>query len=86
MRDLSKAELVKRQVRETVKQEADGVTVRMATITCGCGWERGIMHMYQCLYCRVWFCQICAEKHFGKTVEQYYQDRSEINVQGDTNE
>jgi hypothetical protein len=63
--------LVKRQTQETVDQEAVGVTVRMATITCGCGWERGITDMYKCLYCGQWLCHPCAEQHFGQTVAEY---------------
>ena len=59
------------QTKETVKQEAEGVTVRMATLTCPCGWKRAVVKMHQCLYCKVWFCHTCAEQHFGKTVEQY---------------
>lgn len=64
------------QTKETVEQDAAGVTVRLATITCGCGWVRGITEMYQCLYCREWFCQFCAENHFGKTVKQYKADKA----------
>lgn len=63
------------QVEESVKQEAAGVTVRLATLTCVCGQARGIMLMYQCLYCRVWFCHQCAEEHFGKTVAEYRAER-----------
>lgn len=70
-----KMAFIKQQVSETVQQEAAGVTVRLATITCRCGWKRSIMHMFQCLYCREWFCQNCAEVHFGKTVEQYRAEK-----------
>ncbi len=68
---LDKAIVVYNQVKETVKQEADGVTCRMATITCVCGRKRAIVQMYQCLYCKVWMCDQCAEEHFGKTVAEY---------------
>lgn len=70
------AQTVYSQIKETVKQEAEGVTVRMGTITCPCGWKRGIMRMYQCLYCKVWFCQLCAEVHFGKTIKQFKAEKS----------
>ena len=69
------AAIVQSQVRETVDQEMAGVTVRLATITCPCGWKRSIVRMYQCLYCKVWFCNSCAEHHFGKTVEEYKTER-----------
>lgn len=68
---LEKAALVQGQLRETVQQEAAGVTVRMATLTCPCGRERALVKMYQCLYCKVWMCDQCAEAHFGKTVAEY---------------
>ena len=64
-----------RQMRETVVQEAAGVTVRLATITCRCGWERAVLKMYRCLYCGEWLCEVCAEDHFGKTREQYNAER-----------
>lgn len=70
------AQIVYAQIKETVKQDAEGVTVRMGTITCPCGWERAIMHMFQCLYCKVWFCHNCAEQHFGKTVKQFKTEKS----------
>jgi predicted nucleic acid binding AN1-type Zn finger protein len=71
---IEKMTFIKSQVEETVKQDAEGVTVRMATITCRCGWNRGIMHMFQCLYCKEYFCMSCAETHFGKTVKQYREE------------
>lgn len=64
-----------RQIDETVKQEAAGIAVRMATITCGCGWERAAVKMYKCLYCNEWFCTPCAEKHFNKTVAEYRAEK-----------
>ena len=66
-----KAGFVQRQIRETVQQTKDGVPVRLATITCRCGRERSIMLMYQCLYCKEWYCDTCAEQHFGQTVAEY---------------
>lgn len=80
---LDKATLVQNQIRETVRQEAAGVTIRLATITCPCGRKRAVVKMYQCLYCKVWMCDPCAEEHFGKTVEQY---RAEHPVGGEINE
>jgi hypothetical protein len=68
---LDQAATVQSQIRETVQQEAAGVTVRLATLTCPCGRTRAVLKMYQCLYCKVWMCDPCAEIHFGKTVEQY---------------
>ena len=69
--DSETARIIYNQTKETVKQDGDGVTLRLGVITCPCGWRRSILHMYQCLYCRVWFCENCAEVHFGKTREEY---------------
>ena len=66
--------IVMDQTRETVVQEAENVTIRMATMTCPCGWKRGVVKMYQCLYCNIWFCTPCAESHFGKTVQEHRRD------------
>lgn len=68
---MTKEELKSAQLKETVDQSVQGVVVRLSTITCGCGWERGITEMYKCLYCGIWFCQLCAEVHFGKTIEEH---------------
>ena len=66
-----KATAVQKQIKETVQQTEEGVPVRLATITCRCGRERSIMLMYQCLYCKEWYCETCAEQHFGQTVADY---------------
>lgn len=62
--------LVRDQETEIYQQSNAGITVRMATITCQCGAKRAVVRSFKCLYCHVWFCQKCAEEHFGKTVEQ----------------
>ena len=41
---------------------------------CVCGDRIRITRMYQCLYCGVWFCTACAEKHFGKNREQRWAE------------
>ena len=30
---------------------------------------------FRCLYCGVWFCQSCAEIHFGQSREEYFETR-----------
>ena len=72
----SSHEIVESQTRETVQQEAAGVGVRMAAITCPCGTKRAVTLMYKCLYCGVWFCEWCAEAHFGKTREEYRKEKA----------
>lgn len=48
---------------------------RYAVITCECGRCRPMLRMFRCLYCGCWFCQECAEAHFGKTREQYAAEK-----------
>lgn len=40
-------------------------------IECECGWRFPMRNMFRCLYCGCWFCQACAEVHFGKTRAEY---------------
>lgn len=44
-------------------------------VDCICGAPIPLRFLYRCLYCGVYFCLTCAEKHFGKTREQYGQER-----------
>jgi len=66
-----KIAFIAKQIRETVQQTNNGIPVRLGTITCRCGRERGIVLMYKCLYCKEWYCEICAEQHFGQTVAEF---------------
>ena len=68
---VKKLKAVHAQMRETIQQESAGITVRMATITCGCGSIRSLVNMYKCLYCNEYYCVSCAQEHFGKTVAQH---------------
>ncbi len=70
------SDLLESQIQETVEQSINGVIGRLMTVTCPCGWKRGITLMYKCLYCDVWFCRSCAEEHFGKSVDEYKQQRT----------
>lgn len=67
-------QLVYQQTQETVKSQAAGIGVRLATVTCPCGRVRSVMLMYRCLYCKVMFCDQCAEEHFGQTVADYRKE------------
>ena len=42
---------------------------------CGCLVKLKIDEAYKCLYCGQWFCQLCAEVHFGKTIKQHQEER-----------
>lgn len=52
------------------------------TIKCPCGMVRHITKAFRCLYCGVWMCAACAEKHFGQTVQEWVEKkRSELRRQ-----
>jgi hypothetical protein len=68
---IEKFSFIAEQKRETVRQAAAGVNIRLGTMPCRCGATRAVLFMYQCLYCSEWYCKPCAEQHFGKTVAQY---------------
>ena len=36
-----------------------------------CGRKLPLWALYRCVYCGTWFCQSCAEKHFGKSRGEY---------------
>ena len=40
-----------------------------------CGKIIEIHEAYKCLYCNFFFCKTCAEKHFGKTINEYFEDK-----------
>ena len=40
-------------------------------VVCECGGRFNILDMYRCLYCGVYRCCSCSEKHFGITVEKW---------------
>lgn len=42
---------------------------------CGhCANRIPVTFAYRCLYCGVWFCQSCAELHFGETRSGYHAE------------
>lgn len=42
---------------------------------CECKSTENVCGMFRCFFCLSWFCQNCAEKHFGKSREQYWKDK-----------
>lgn len=44
---------------------------------CACRKKLLLVDAYKCLYCKEWFCEKCAEAHFGKTVEQYFNEKEQ---------
>lgn len=41
------------------------------TVMCPCGKTIKVKDAYRCLYCRVYFCGTCAERHFGMSRRRY---------------
>ncbi|MEE4191537.1 MAG: hypothetical protein V2I66_08150 [Halieaceae bacterium] len=63
--------VIRNQHTELVRQSNDGTHVLSATVTCPCDRERGISRAVRCLYCSIWYCETCAEEHFGMTRAEY---------------
>lgn len=43
-----------------------GATVLRATVTCPCGTTVALHAAFQCFYCRLYFCRLCAGRHFSE--------------------
>lgn len=71
--DPARIELLTSQWRDAVETHR---------IVCPCGRDRAIEHSYKCLYCGVWFCESCAEEHFGETRSDYRLRKSKEHVNG----
>ena len=50
------------------KQQHELQGVSGAICECQCGEMFNILDMYRCLYCGIYRCIDCSEKHFGMTV------------------
>lgn len=68
----SKQDFVAKQFREAMYQP--GKTVQ--EVTCGCGLTMPLRFAFKCLYCGEFYCQVCAEHHFGKTRAQWIADKA----------
>lgn len=53
------------------KRQWNQIQGRTPGVNCECGLLIPLRHMFRCLYCGCWFCQACAEVHFGKTRKEY---------------
>lgn len=45
-------------------------------VTCACSRTLPLRFAYRCLYCGQFYCQKCAEEHFGKTRKEYDSERA----------
>lgn len=69
---LSRAsELEKKRLLQKQWAEAN----ESATIHCACGQKRALVVAFRCLYCGLWFCARCAEKHFGQTIQEWIVEK-----------
>ncbi len=66
-----KAAFVAKQSREATYHEGQ----KVQEVTCFCGTCAPLRWMYRCLYCGEFYCQRCAEVHFGKTRAEYQADK-----------
>ena len=64
--DPVKKELLQQQYHEASNE---------GSIHCCCGQIRALTMAYRCLYCGLWFCQSCAELHFGLTLQQWIEKK-----------
>lgn len=76
-----KIQAVYEQQRVLWLQRRLDTPIGQTTVPCICGVKVNIMDMYQCLYCREWFCRDCAEEHFGQTIKEY-RKKNPINTDG----
>jgi len=61
---------VKRILKDQWNEAVSGGSVH-----CTCGLQRALPLAYKCLYCGVYFCARCAEKHFGKTIKDWIYEK-----------
>ena len=67
-----KQKFVAKQFREAMYQEGK----KVQEVTCGCGCKMPLRFAFKCLYCGEFYCQTCAEHHFGKTRAQWIADKA----------
>ncbi len=74
--DRNEAEAAERRAKAALfrRQWIDS-TKPAPTVTCGCGHAAPLRFLYRCLYCGLFFCERCAEAHFGKTKEEYAREK-----------
>jgi hypothetical protein len=63
--------------RARVTSQLREVALTKARVTCGCGVSVKLIYSFRCLYCGEFYCQRCAEIHFGKTRAAYEHERSD---------
>ena len=54
--------------------------VQFNTITCECTALRPLVLAFRCLYCGQWYCERCAEIHFGKTIDAWLREQPHLAI------
>ncbi len=61
------------QQEEVISSMSDVPMCLLPFVPCGgCEREFALSVMYRCLYCGIWYCEPCAEQHFGQTIAAYH--------------
>ncbi|MDR1631220.1 MAG: hypothetical protein LBS36_13565 [Oscillospiraceae bacterium] len=55
----------------------------MARVRCACGKNMLLKDAYKCYYCDEYLCVVCAADHFGKTKEQYANEKIKATQAGE---
>lgn len=71
--DMEKRELVRKQTMQAMGT---------SSVNCSCEIKLPLWLAFRCLYCGGYFCQKCAEKHFGKTRSQYLAEKEQRRCSG----
>lgn len=71
-----KQEFIAWQSTMIQEQSAWGMPVDKITVKCVCNKKVKLIDTYRCLYCEIWYCQECAEEHFGKTRKQHIAEKA----------
>jgi hypothetical protein len=56
--------------RECLKRQYHNASNENYIVCPGCELKRALTMAFRCLYCGIWFCMTCAEKHFGMTIQE----------------
>lgn len=61
--------------KEVLRQQYKQASEECVIVCCGCGWRRHLTMAFRCLYCGLYFCVNCAEKHFGMTIQEWIEKK-----------
>jgi hypothetical protein len=50
-------------------QQTQLISIRGIIVTCYCGRTINVNYAFRCFYCGLYFCRICAARHFKNNME-----------------